>query len=83
MTTEERAVAGQRVVLAARPLLPLGTPPTADAADRLDIWLWLARRRALLRRAACGDSKLHIAGEIALADRAVAALGPTGRRNTR
>ncbi len=82
MTTDERAVALQRVVLAARPLLPLGAP-TADAADRLDILLWLSRRRALLRRAACGDTKLHVAGEIALADSAVAALGPIGRLDIR
>jgi len=59
-----------RPTVAAAPL-----PPTAaHTRDELELLLWRSRRRALLGRAARGDADRHTAGELALADGAIAAL---------
>ncbi len=58
-------------------------PTAGRTCDDLELLLWLSRRRALLRRAARGDTDRHTAGELALADGAVAALVRIGRRGAR
>jgi len=68
-----------RATIAAAPL-----PPTAArTCDDLELLLWVSRRRAMLRRAAHGNADRHIAGELALAHRAIADLVRDGRRGAR